>query len=252
MPADTLWGWAGPLFVTLLGAALRFLRLGEPHAVVFDESHYIKGAYALLRFGVERMTVGTAEDPIADRMIMAGDLGIWRRCPTAGECADYVAHPPLGKWMIALGEWWFGMTPFGWRFAGAVAGTLSILIMARVARRMTRSMLLGCLAGLLLALDGLHFVLSRTALLDVFLMFWVLAGFACVVADRDWIRQRWCVAGLRPGGAAVAAGRGGVPGSRERRQVVGSVLPARLRRARSDVGSGRWDCGHGWRPPCSL
>ncbi|WP_336217223.1 phospholipid carrier-dependent glycosyltransferase, partial [Nonomuraea sp. LPB2021202275-12-8] len=98
--------------------------------------------------------------------------------------------PPLGKWMIGAGEWLFGMTPFGWRFAAAVVGTLSILILARVARRMTRSTLLGCFAGLLLALDGLHFVLSRTALLDIFLMFWVLAAFACLVVDRDLARER--------------------------------------------------------------
>ncbi|WP_204070800.1 phospholipid carrier-dependent glycosyltransferase, partial [Sphaerisporangium krabiense] len=78
----------------------------------------------------------------------------------------------------------------GWRFAAAVLGSLSILLVARVARRMTRSTLLGCLAGLLLALDGLHFVLSRTALLDVFLMFWVLAGFGCLVVDRDRSRER--------------------------------------------------------------
>ncbi|MGI5290741.1 dolichyl-phosphate-mannose--protein mannosyltransferase [Nonomuraea polychroma] len=215
MPADAWWGWVGPLFVTVLGGALRFLRLGEPRAVVFDESHYIKGAYSLLTFGVERMTLDTDKDPIASRMIMAGDLNIWRRCPTVEECAEYVAHPPLGKWMIAIGEWWFGMTPFGWRFVGAVAGTLSILIMARVARRMTRSTLLGCLAGLLLALDGLHFVLSRTALLDVFLMFWVLAAFACVVVDRDWVRQRlpetsspeeaWPQVGMRPWRLAAGA-----------------------------------------------
>ncbi|WP_425581844.1 hypothetical protein, partial [Streptosporangium vulgare] len=38
------------------------------------------------------------------------------------------------------------MTPFGWRFAAAVVGVLSILILARVARRMTRSTMLGCLA----------------------------------------------------------------------------------------------------------
>ncbi|WP_052423779.1 dolichyl-phosphate-mannose--protein mannosyltransferase [Nonomuraea candida] len=212
MPADGWWGWAGPLFVTVLGGALRFLRLGEPHAVVFDETHYIKGAYALLTFGVERMTLDTDKDPVANRMIMADDLGIWRRCPVVEDCAEYVAHPPLGKWMIAVGEWLFGMTPFGWRFAGAVAGTLSILILARVARRMTRSTLLGCLAGLLLALDGLHFVLSRTALLDVFLMFWVLAAFACVVADRDRVRQRspaleevWPGAGVRPWRLAAGA-----------------------------------------------
>ncbi|MDH2430928.1 phospholipid carrier-dependent glycosyltransferase, partial [Sphaerisporangium sp. TRM90804] len=99
-------------------------------------------------------------------------------------------HPPLGKWLIGVGEWLFGADPFGWRFAAAVAGVVSILVVARVARRMTRSTLLGCLAGLLLALDGLHFVLSRTALLDVFLMVFVLAGFACLVADRDWSRGR--------------------------------------------------------------
>src|SRR5206468_7496637 len=92
------------------------------------------------------------------------------------------------KILIAGGEWVFGLTPFGWRFAVAVAGSLAILILARVARRMTRSTLLGCVAGLLLALDGLEFVMSRTALLDIFVMFWVLAAFAALVADRDRTR----------------------------------------------------------------
>jgi len=55
---------------------------------------------------------------------------------------------------------------------------------------MTRSTLLGCVAGLLLALDGLEFVMSRTALLDIFVMFWVLAAFACLVIDRDKTRAR--------------------------------------------------------------
>jgi dolichyl-phosphate-mannose--protein O-mannosyl transferase len=72
----------------------------------------------------------------------------------------------------------------------ALVGSLTILVLARAARRMTRSTLLGCLAGVLLALDALHVVLSRTALLDVFLAFWVVAGFACLLADRDWARLR--------------------------------------------------------------
>nr|BFE83728.1 hypothetical protein GCM10020093_063290 [Planobispora longispora] len=111
--------------------------------------------------------------------------------PAGQRCLPlYVAHPPLGKWMIGAGEQFFGANPFGWRVAVAVAGVASILILARVARRMTRSTLLGCLAGLLLALDGLHFVLSRTALLDGLLAFWVLAGFACLVVDRDHMRSK--------------------------------------------------------------
>ncbi|MFB9529176.1 dolichyl-phosphate-mannose--protein mannosyltransferase [Nonomuraea roseola] len=180
----------GPLLVTAFGAFLRFFRLGEPHAVVFDETFYIKDAYALLTFGVERVALGDEKNPVADKMIIAGDLDFWKKCPAVEDCAEYVAHPPLGKWMIAAGEWLFGMNPFGWRFAGALVGALSILILARVARRMTRSTMLGCLAGLLLAMDGLHFVLSRNALLDIFLMFWVLAAFACLVVDRDQARQR--------------------------------------------------------------
>ncbi|HEX4817038.1 MAG TPA: phospholipid carrier-dependent glycosyltransferase [Nonomuraea sp.] len=187
---SALLGWLGPLAVAIFGGILRFVRLSEPHAVVFDETYYVKDAYSLLRFGVERTTLGDSKNPVADQRLIAGDLDIFRQCQEASECASFAAHPPLGKWMIAAGEWLFGMTPFGWRFAAALAGTLSVLIMARVARRMTRSTLLGCLGGLLLALDGLHFVLSRTALLDIFLMFWVLAGFACLVVDRDRARER--------------------------------------------------------------
>ncbi|NEE46597.1 phospholipid carrier-dependent glycosyltransferase, partial [Streptomyces sp. SID8455] len=47
-----------------------------------------------------------------------------------------------------------------------------------------------CLAGLLLAVDGLHFVMSRTALLDLIVMFFVLAAFGCLVVDRDRARRR--------------------------------------------------------------
>ncbi|MEV0195118.1 phospholipid carrier-dependent glycosyltransferase [Nonomuraea sp. NPDC050691] len=187
MPANPLWGWLGPLLVAAFGGVLRFIGLAHPRAVVFDETYYAKDAYSLITWLVERVTVKDA-----DKAILAGNLNIWQKCAPdqLDKCASYVVHPPLGKWMIGVGEWMFGMNPFGWRFAAAVAGTLSILIIARVARRMTRSTLLGCFAGLLLALDGLHFVLSRTALLDIFLMFWVLAGFACLVADRDWARRR--------------------------------------------------------------
>ncbi|GLW25677.1 dolichyl-phosphate-mannose--protein mannosyltransferase [Microbispora triticiradicis] len=178
-------GWLGPLAVAAFGGFLRFDRLDVPHAFVFDELYYAKDAYSLITYGVERQFADGAE-----QTILRGGRDVFRACARPEDCAAYVAHPPLGKWLIGAGEWLFGLTPFGWRFAAALAGTLSVLVLARVARRMTRSTLLGCLAGLLLALDGLHLVLSRSALLDVFLMFWVLAGFACLVADRDAARAR--------------------------------------------------------------
>ncbi|WP_214325960.1 dolichyl-phosphate-mannose--protein mannosyltransferase [Nonomuraea sediminis] len=187
MGGSVLWGWIGPLLVAIFGAILRFANLGYPKAIVFDETYYAKDGFSLITWGVERVTIKDA-----DKLLIAGNTNIWQQCTqeTLDKCASYVVHPPLGKWMIGIGEWLFGMTPFGWRFAAALIGSLSILVLARVARRMTRSTLLGCFAGLLLALDGLHFVLSRTALLDIFLMFWVLAGFACLVVDRDRTRER--------------------------------------------------------------
>ena len=59
------------------------------------------------------------------------------------------------------------------------------------------------MAGLLLSLDGLEFVLSRTGILDIFLMFFVLAAFGCLVVDRDVSRARMAeIIVLRPGDEA--------------------------------------------------
>ena len=40
----------------------------------------------------------------------------------AGYTAPTPVHPPLGKWLIALGIRIFGMNPVGWRIGAAVAG----------------------------------------------------------------------------------------------------------------------------------
>ena len=99
---------------------------------------------------------------------------------------------------------------FGWRFSAAVIGTLSVLLLVRIGRRMFRSTVLGCAAGLLLALDGFHLVLSRAALLDIFLLFFVLAAFGALVLDRDARRRRWARA-LDDGLDPSQPGRAGRP-----------------------------------------
>lgn len=179
MTGSALWGWLGPLIIAVFAGALRFDRLAIPHAVVFDETYYAKDSAALLKFGVEHSVVDNA-----DKLLLNGNMNIWT------DSGSFIVHPPVGKWMIAVGEQLFGVTTFGWRFSAALVGTLSVLLIARIARRMTRSTMLGCVAGLLLSLDGLHFVQSRIALLDIFLMFWILAAFGCLVVDRDRSRRR--------------------------------------------------------------
>ena len=49
MPDDRLWGWIGPLLVTLFAALLRFNRLSVPNAVIFDETYYAKDAWSILQ-----------------------------------------------------------------------------------------------------------------------------------------------------------------------------------------------------------
>ena len=176
--------WGGPLLVALVAGALRFWNLGNPKAVIFDETYYAKDAWALVNQGYE----GNWPKDI-DARILKDPSSV----PIPTE-PGYVVHPPVGKWVIGLGEQLFGFTPFGWRFMVAVLGTLSVLMLCRIGRRLFRSTFLGCLAGALLAVDGLHFVMSRTALLDLVLMFFVLASFGCLLIDRDWARRKLAAA----------------------------------------------------------
>jgi dolichyl-phosphate-mannose--protein O-mannosyl transferase len=184
LPDDRPWGWLGPLLVTAFGTFLRFNRLRVPRALIFDETYYVKDAWSILNHGVELNLV-----PNANAIIQAGHTNIFAPCNGTAACGEYVVQPEMGKLLIAWGEWMFGLNSFGWRFASALFGSLAILLMCRIARRLTRSTLLGCIAGLLMALDGLEFVLSRTGILDIFLMFFVLAAFGCVLIDRDVGRE---------------------------------------------------------------
>jgi len=185
MPGDRLWGWIGPLLVTAFAAFTRFNRLSIPHAIVFDETYYAKDAWSILQHGVEWNYVKNAND-----LVIAGSTSHLYVACSGTSCGEFVVQPPVGKLLIAVGEWIYGLTPLGWRVAPALFGTLAVLVMCRVARRLTRSTLLGCVAGLLLSLDGLEFVLSRTGILDIFLMFFVLASFGCLLVDRDVSRAR--------------------------------------------------------------
>ncbi|KRB78235.1 glycosyl transferase [Nocardioides sp. Root190] len=188
-------GWLGPIAITLLAFGLRVIDLDNPKRFAFDETYYAKDAWSLLNNGFIQTYLkdadGNPKNEINDDILAGHTQGVWTGDPSLA------VHPDVGKWLIALGEKAFGMDPFGWRIASAVAGALMVLVMCRLVRRMTGSTMLGCVAGVLLMLDGLHFVLSRLALLDIFLALFLLCGVACIVADRDWLRGRLAKRALR-------------------------------------------------------
>lgn len=168
-PVDRLEGWVMTAVITALAAITRFLNLGSPTdggTPIFDEKHYAPQAWQdLHNHGIE-------DNP---------GYGL-------------VVHPPMGKELMAIGEWIFGYNGVGWRFSGAVCGVILVALVARIVRRISRSTLIGGIAGLLTICDGVSFVSSRTALLDVYQALFVVAAFGALIVDRDEMRRRMHVA----------------------------------------------------------
>ncbi|WP_240644294.1 dolichyl-phosphate-mannose--protein mannosyltransferase [Antribacter gilvus] len=181
LASDRFWGVFGALLITALAALVRFYELARPGKLVFDETYYVKEGYSLMRLGWE---AAWPENP--NPAFESGNVDSYLDHP------EYVVHPPVGKWMIALGMRVLGgaSDPMAWRFASAVVGVVAVLLIIRIARRLFASTAMGLVAGLLLAVDGGAIVHSRTGLLDQFLMFWVLVAFGCLVMDREWARRR--------------------------------------------------------------
>lgn len=201
-PRARLLGWLWPLAVTALAAFLRLWDLGRPHTLVFDETYYVKQAYSMLARGYEAQWLG--DD--ANQRFAAGDVS------SLQTTAEYVVHPQVGKWMLALGLQLGGgvESSAAWRLGAALAGIASVLMVARIGRRLFASTALGTLAGLLLAVDGMAIVHSRIGLLDGFVMFFALAAFGALVLDREQSRRRLAArtAVILDSGAALRWGPG--------------------------------------------
>ncbi|RFD23855.1 dolichyl-phosphate-mannose--protein mannosyltransferase [Mycobacterium uberis] len=168
-PTDRVRGWITTSVITVLAVVTRFINLNSPTDAgtpIFDEKHYAPQAWQLLH------NHGVEDNP---------GFGL-------------VVHPPVGKQLIAIGEAIFGYNGVGWRFTGALLGVVMVTLVMRIVRRITRSTLVGAIAGLLVICDGVSFVAARTALLDGFLTFFVVAAFGALIVDRDQVRQRMHIA----------------------------------------------------------
>ena len=179
--------WLAPLLVTLLAGILRVWNVGHPHAIVFDETYYVKDAWSQWNLGYAATWPDGADQRFAD-----GETDIYTREPS------FAVHPPLGKYLIGAGMALFGPTSsFGWRFAVALAGTLAVLVLYLIAWQLTRSIAFSTVAAGLMAIDGLAIVMSRVAILDILLTFFVLLMVWFVLLDRRRHLNRLARAMLR-------------------------------------------------------
>jgi len=149
----------------------------SPPTLYWDEQYYVFDAEVYLGGAIGQPIEGAPAVKIADE-------GTW-------------VHPPGGKWIMALlGVGPLGNRPIGWRLPSALFGIAGVGLLYLLALRLWGSVWWAGLASLLLALDGLHIVQSRIAMLDIFVTTFITAGVLCLVLDRERMRaairtERW-------------------------------------------------------------
>ncbi len=199
--------WLGAAGVLAVAAATRLTGLAHPGELVFDETYYVKDAWALWNLGYESQWPSDADEQWA-----AGRTDGWTGM------ASFAVHPPLGKWLIGLGLALAGPEdPASWRIATALTGIALVALVMVGAWLLTRSGPITTITGYLLAIDGNGIVMSRVGLLDGFLALFALSAFICILLDRArtartgarWWRPWLLAAGIALG-AAVAVKWSGI------------------------------------------
>jgi dolichyl-phosphate-mannose--protein O-mannosyl transferase len=147
----------GLVGIFLISLALRFWGLDRFNTLVFDEVYYAK-------FGNNYLT----------------------------HTQFFDGHPPLGKYMIALGMWLSSHFPFwqepvnglsgslrspwSYRWINALSGSFIPLIIANIAYQLSYRRSFALIAGLFAALDGIFIVESRYALINIYIVLFGLLG----------------------------------------------------------------------------
>jgi len=137
------WQYLGLCILVIATLALHFSIIMMNTEPVFDESSYVDAARSIIS--------GTGD--------------------TNHE------HPPLGKLFVVSGILVFGDNPLGWRFFSVIFGTAAIVLFYFICRKLAMSQRATLLATFLFALDVMNFEESSLALLDVYMMTFMMAGF---------------------------------------------------------------------------
>lgn len=144
------------MVIALVAFATRFWNLDGTADVVFDEVYYPKFAQNYLR----------------------------------GETL-FDAHPPLAKYIIAIGIKIFGYAPFGYRCMTALAGSLLPLITYELFWQLSDRRGWAWLTGWFVAMDGLLLVESRFGLINIYILLFGMLSHLCIVLALKRSRQRW-------------------------------------------------------------
>ncbi len=172
--ADTL----STVAVAILSVITRFagITMAAPAGTpVFDEKHYVPQAFDMLASWMNPILGGIELNP---------GYGL-------------VVHPPLAKQMLSLGEALFGYSPLGWRLMPGLVGTVTILFIMNIARRLSGSWRVATCAGVISLCDGVLLIASRFGMLDIFQTLFIVMAAWALVADYQQVHHRLHTAFIR-------------------------------------------------------
>jgi dolichyl-phosphate-mannose--protein O-mannosyl transferase len=157
-------GWVRvlvPAGLVLVALGLRVWGLGTPSRTIGDEGYYAVDAENYIGGGVAYHESDFATIP---------DENTWM-------------HPPLVKELLLVAEGPMSQSATARRLVPALTGTVGVLLLYFLALELWGSVLWAAFAAGALALDGLHIVLSRMTILDVFATTFVTGAFLFLVRD---------------------------------------------------------------------
>jgi len=143
----------------LLGiASLAFfvIGIGRPAMMYFDEAYFVPEARAFAQ----------------------GQ-------PNPHPIVPTLAKPPLGKFMMSFGIKAAGDNPFGWRIVGAVCGSLTLIAVYLWAYLLLHDRRLAGLAATLALFNNFLFVMSRVAMMDAYLIVFLMWSLVAYTAALD-------------------------------------------------------------------
>lgn len=103
----------------------------------------------------------------------------------------YDVHPPLGKFVIAVGMFFWGDNPIGWRIMPAIFGVGIIGLMAHLWWVMFKDKVGAWLLAAFVAMDGMFIIYSRTGLMDGVLFFFTFITFLASTKLEGKYRLFW-------------------------------------------------------------
>ncbi len=158
--------WFPEIIIFAFAFFTRFIRLNVPNSYMFDEVYHA--------FTAEQM--------------FKGNLAAWEwwNTPPKGFAYEWT-HPPLAKEFIAFAIWIFGDNTFAWRFFSALFGFGVVVLIYLISYKLFKNRLIALFAAFAASLDGLLLTMSRIAMNDMYLLFFILLAFLFFLHNRKFL-----------------------------------------------------------------